>query len=85
MDKIIDKITDIDYHRNGVGGAPFHVVLFHDEDGQKVAIVFDEPYHCAVLDVRKLGAGDIRFGSNSWRGDRYEPELRQAIGKHNVR
>ena len=32
-----------------------------------------------MLDVAKLAAGDIAFGSNSWRGDQYEPDLRKAI------
>ena len=53
------------------------------EPGVKVGIVFDEPAHCAVLDVAKLAAGDIAFGSNSWRGDEYEPELRRAIATTN--
>ena len=83
------KVRAIDYHRNGIGGAPFYVVLF-DEDrnaypedqGRKVAIVFQEPCHTAVLDVAKLAAGDIRFGSNSWRGDEYESHLRKAIRRH---
>ena len=47
--------------------------------GDKVAILFDTPYHCAVLDVDKLAKGDIAFGSNSWRGDRFEQSLRKAI------
>jgi hypothetical protein len=54
------KIVDVASHRNGVEGAPFHVVLFEDggEDGsRKVAFVFDEPAHCAVLDVAKLAEG----------------------------
>jgi hypothetical protein len=29
--------------------------------------------------VVKLAAGDIAFGSNSWRADQYEPYLRHAI------
>ena len=73
------KIIGIARHRNGVGGQPFEVALFHDGDSRKVAILFDEPHHCAVLDVAKLAAGDIAFGSNSFRGDTYEPHLRQAI------
>jgi hypothetical protein len=82
------RIRSIDYHRNGVDGAPFHVAIFdedkgaHPEDqGRKVGIVFGEQAHCAVLDVKKLAAGDIDFGSNSWRGDEYEPHLRRAIKK----
>jgi hypothetical protein len=78
------KLTIIDTarHRNGICGAPFAVVLFKDSgtDGsRKVAILFDGQYHCAVLDVAKLAAGDIAFMSNSWRGDQYEPSLRKAI------
>ena len=76
------NIIVIAYHRNGICGAPFHVVLFEDigsETSRKVAIVFDEPHHCAILDVVQLAAGDIAFGSNSFRGDVYEPHLRRAI------
>ncbi len=76
-------IIDIAHHRNGICGAPFNIVLFEDrgaEGSRKVAILFDEQYCCAVLDVAKLAAGDIAFMSNSWRGDHYEPHLRKAIG-----
>ena len=77
------EFINIDHHRNGIAGAPFHVVLFHDGDGRKVGILFDREAHCAVLDVDKLHAGDIAFGSNSWRGDSFEPDLRRAIARHN--
>ena len=74
------QVQVIARHRNGIGGAPFHVVLFDDDDqGPMLAIVFDEQFHCAVLHRDKLAAGDIAFASNSWRGDRYEPHLRDAI------
>jgi hypothetical protein len=76
------KIINIARHRNGVCGEPFDIVLFKDrgaEGSRKVGIVFAAPYHCAVLDVAKLAAGDIAFGSNSFRGDNYEPHLRDAI------
>jgi hypothetical protein len=78
-------INSIACHRNGICGEPFTVVLFEDqgpEGSRKVAILFDEPHYCAVLDVAKLAAGDIEFGSNSWRGDTYEAPLRQAIKSH---
>lgn len=81
-------ILDMAYHRNGIGGAPFDVVLLEDhgpEGSRKVAILFDEPSHCAVLDLAKLALGDIAFASNSWRGDNYEPSLRWAIHPHNER
>ena len=79
------KIIAIAHHRNGICGAPFNVALFHDGESRKVGIVFEEPHYCAVLDVDKLVAGDIQFGSNSWRGDKYEPHLRQAIASHDGR
>ena len=79
------KIIAIAHHRNGVAGSPFDVALFKERGRQgslKVGILFDEPAHCAILDVAKLAAGDIEFGSNSWRGDDYEPFLRDAITAH---
>ena len=33
----------------------------------------------AIFDRTKLGAGVIAFAENSWRGDYYDRELRQAI------
>ncbi|HWG41188.1 MAG TPA: hypothetical protein VN688_00260 [Gemmataceae bacterium] len=82
------KIIGIAHHCNGVVGAPFAVALFKDHGPQgslKVGILFEEPYHCAILDVVKLASGDIQFGSNSWRGDQYEPHLRRAIASHDRR
>jgi hypothetical protein len=72
-------IIDIAFHRNGICGAPFDVALFHDGESRKVGILFEKENHCAVLDAAKLAAGDIAFGSNSFRGDNYEPHLRDAI------
>jgi hypothetical protein len=77
MKIIIDSIAR---HRNGICGAPFHVVLFRDPDeGRMLGIVFDLAYHVAVFNIDKLALGNIAFGVNSWRGDRYEPQLRRAI------
>ena len=81
------RIITIAQHRNGICGAPFDVVLFQDagpKSGRKAAILFPEEYHCAVLDVAKLAAGDIAFGSNSWRGDHYEPHLRKAVNAFHI-
>ena len=78
----IHRIIDIDFHRNGISGAPFHVILFEDkgdEASRKVGIVFQSPHHVAVLDIGKLADGNITFGQNSWRGDVFELELRAAI------
>ena len=78
------NIIDIACHRNGICGAPFTVVLFEDGGGEgtrKVAILFEREYHCAVLDPAAVVMGDIAFGSNSWRGDRYESALRAETKK----
>jgi hypothetical protein len=73
-------LEHIDHHRNGICGAPFHVMLFRDPDeGRMLGIVFEEAYHVAVFNLDKLAVGNIAFGVNSWRGDRYEPQLRKAI------
>jgi hypothetical protein len=83
------RVIDIAAHRNGICGAPFHVILFEEPTATeerlgvpvstKVAVVFDAAHHCAVLDVDKLTQFDVAFGSNSWRGDRYEPTLHTHI------
>ena len=76
-------IDNIQYHRNGVSGAPFHVLLFRDPDeGRMLGIVFQQEYHVAVFNLDKLALGNIAFGVNSWRGDRYEPHLRKAVVEH---
>ncbi len=80
-------IIAIAQHRNGICGAPFDVALFKDagpEGSRKAAILFPEEGRCAVLDVAKLAAGDIAFGSNSWRGDHYEPQLREAVNAFHI-
>ena len=44
-----------------------------------LGVVFQQQYHVAVFNLDKLALGNIAFGENSWRGDRYEPHLRKAI------
>lgn len=80
-------ILRVEHHRNGVGGAPFHVVTFRDPSaakerggsGNMVAVLFEGEGRVAVFDRDLLGRGEIGFGVNSWRGDQYEPELRRAV------
>ncbi len=75
-------IENVQYHRNGICGAPFHVLLFRDPDeGRMLGIVFGQEHHVAVFNLDKLALGNITFGVNSWRGDRYEPSLRTAIAE----
>ena len=78
-------ILKIHRHRNGIGGAPFNAIVFADTGegaSVKVGIVFDASGHTAVLDINKLVECDVAFGSNSWRGDAYEPHLRRAITRY---
>jgi len=73
-------IENIQRHRNGITGAPFWAVTLKDPDhGRMLGIVFEEQGHVAVFNIDKLAQGDIAFGSNSWRGDHYEPQLRRSI------
>ena len=86
-------VEEVAQHRNGIGGEPFHVVKFVGEDGPMIGIVF--PLKCddegipletrngrvAVLQRDLLAEDCISFGENSWRGDRYESELRKAISE----
>lgn len=73
------KVKYVDYHRNGVGGTGFHVVMFTEEGRNMLGVVFPEQGSCAVFDADLIGNGDVRFLHNSWRGDHYEDELRAAI------
>ncbi len=83
-------IERVERHRNGMSGAPFHVIAFtFHVDGEStprpmVGIVFEAADHVAVFDRALLGAGAIAFGGtddgrNSWRGDSFEEPLRAAI------
>lgn len=85
--KMIKNIIGVSYHRNGVQGTPFNVVLFTDSHtGEKmVGIIpaFDKnPNNAFVLSVDKMVQDNIRFAENSWRGDNYADELKEAIKKH---
>jgi hypothetical protein len=74
------RIENIQHHRNGVAGAPFHVLLFRDPDeGRMLGVVFQQRFHVAVFNLDQLAFGNIAFGLNSWRGDQYESHLRKAI------
>lgn len=86
MGKMIKTILHTDYHRNGISGTPFNVVLFIDaESGEKFVGIIPEgdenKWNAFVLSVdRMANDNDIAFGSNSWRGDNYAAELKEAIG-----
>lgn len=82
MSRLNLQITDIAHHRNGVSGMPFEVAIVDDatEGDTKLVIMFKERGYTAVLSLDKLIQNeDIAFGSNSWRGDHYEAELRDQM------
>lgn len=78
--------VQIAYHRNGITGKGFHVVLFtwRDPDDKRprpmMATVFEDTGAIAVLDVAETASSNIAFAQgNSWRGDEFEQELRAQI------
>lgn len=82
--RTIRSIKQIASHRNGVGGEGFHAVLFTAREGNRhmVATVFEAPGHVSVLEVPMLSMKEgVTFGLNSWAGDTFERELREAISK----
>ena len=84
-------IVKHDYHRNGIGGYPFHVGIITDGDGTtKVFVHFEETEEeakapgwqnprTAILDVDLLAKGVIEFGENSHRGDQYSTQIEDHI------
>lgn len=85
MTKIVKDILEIARHRNGVSGQPFWAVRFiadaNDDDNpaEFLAILTDTDSECYVLCVDLLAKYGVSFGQNSWRGDHFETELREAI------
>lgn len=98
--KLVNKVLEVSWHRNGVGGRGFYAVRFLGDietttpeeakmwnfdasgeikDAKWLAILTDDPGECYVICTDLLETRGVRFGRNSWRGDRYEPELRAAI------
>ena len=82
--KMIKKVVDVAHHRNGVHGTPFDVVLFKDKDTGElfVGILPDcdqNEHNSFVLSVDRMSKGSVTFAENSWRGDNYAQELKQAV------
>ncbi len=80
------QVLNVDYHRNGVHGEGFHVVLFAwgtvkgRSGGRFAAFVFDKPGAIAVSKADQLADGDIG-PDNRWRGDVPETAIRAAIAE----
>ena len=73
-------VVSTSHHRNGISGDPFDVHLFKDDGKLMLGVDFGNSAF-AALEVSKLAAGDIAFGSNSWRGDCYADEVRRQSKK----
>ena len=85
------KVLAIDYHRNGVGGTGFYVVLFtipNNPYETMLAVSFEredaelKQYHegeIAILSVEKLADKNIEFRENSYRYEFFEKEIKKAI------
>ena len=78
----------IDYHRNGISGLGFHVMIVEDEGREILVVRFPEEADketgsivCAVFDLKKLDERDIAFFSNSFRGDRFSKFADECIRK----
>jgi hypothetical protein len=85
MDKSLVSKAKVAYHRNGVSGEGFHIITFHNNEDHidMVGIVFEGSGQVAVFDRKLLGEGVIEFRQNSWRGDSFEPSLREVIAEWN--
>ena len=87
LGKRIEHVTEIAYHRNGMSGIGFHAIRFvgcpSETSGlaRFLAIVTEDEGGCFVICEDLLAEHGVRFGFNSWRGDNYEEELREAIAK----
>lgn len=93
--RLIEKVEQVDYHRNGVGGDGFWVVKFLqvadpvDPDCSQsnipqpmLAVVFDTgDCSVAVFNRNLLKQDNIDFMENSYRGDYFARELCQAINR----
>lgn len=88
-------VLAIDYHRNGVSGAGFRVVLFTTPDCPNetmLAVSFEsedseiKDYHegeIAILSVDKLNDKNIEFGNgNSYRYEFFSNEIKKAIREY---
>ena len=72
------ELKSMDYHRNGICGLGFYVMIANDGESDKLIVRFPKEADketgsivCAVFDMNKLKEGNIAFFENSFRGDHY--------------
>ena len=81
------EIRDVAYHRNGIAGLPFYVVLFNDTDKgmfNQVATIDEDGKDCRVINAGMVvTAGEIGTRHmNKWRGDRYLHKIKEAMREY---
>lgn len=87
------KPLKVAHHRNGVGGMPFHCVIFDkEEDGKTDRMIavrfpddkgsFSQEPRIAIFDIALLYESVIEFGDNSFRGDHFVDDIDKAIKAH---
>jgi len=82
-------VDEISYHRNGICGLGFYVAVVKEKEGgetRKMLVIrfpnIDQKAGavvCAAFDLAKLAKHDIKFGSNSYRGDHYSEVMDDVI------
>ena len=80
------EIRDVAYHRNGISGLPFWVVLFNDTDAgmfNQVATIDEDGEDCRVINAGLVvTASEIGTRHmNKWRGDTYLLQIKEAMRK----
>jgi hypothetical protein len=82
MSDIKIKVSEIEYHRNGISGEGFYAVRFTsrvcDESLDFLATVFDRPGCVSVICLDYIADHGVGVG-NKWRGDEFAPAIRKAI------
>lgn len=71
-------ILEVACHRNGCQGEPFYAIRFRDGRRLFLGLVHEQPDRVVVIDPL-MAAETVAAGTNSWRGDLYEMELREAV------
>lgn len=84
-EQLIQRVICVNYHRNGVGGVPFDVVVFEHRtyQGKTIVlwgIVFEHDYGPTHPDAeRRTAVIDPSDYDSHWRGENFDPFLRRII------
>ena len=84
------KVIKSDYHRNGISGEGFNVIIFDWLDPKETqtnmcAFVFKDKGRIAVTNINELGHHNIEFAmGNSWSGEHFETTLRDYIRQETI-